>query len=154
MRTEGVEEKVTRLAEEVAGGWGIEVVDVEFIPEHGRWVLRVYIDKPGGVTLDDCGDFSSELSTVLDVEDPVPERYALEVSSPGLDRPLKKPRDFERFIGRKAKIKTREPIEGRRNFKAVIRGVSDEGVVVTDSEERHWTIPIENISKARLEVEL
>lgn len=154
MITEGLVEKVTELAVPVAEGMGLDIVDVEYTFDHGRRVLRVYIDKPGGVTIDDCVDFSREFSTVLDIEDPIHERYSLEVSSPGLDRPLVKESDFVRFAGKKARIKTKRPIDGRKNFKATIEGVEEGAVIVVDSECRKWSIPLSEIDRARLEVEL
>lgn len=155
MREEGLVERLWELVEPVAEGLGLEVVEVEYTFERGGRLLRVYIDKPGGVTIDDCSDLSREFSTILDVEDPIPERYSLEVSSPGLDRPLVKEGDFERFAGRKAKIKTREPIEGRRNFKVTIEGMGEgSSVVVVDADGKRWAIPLAIIEKARLEAEL
>lgn len=133
---------------------GLELVDAVFANDCGRKVLRVYIDKPGGVSLDDCTAMSREFSTVLDVNDPIPQRYSLEVSSPGLDRPLKKEADFERFMGRKARIRTREAIEGRRNFNAVIDSVDGANILVTDFDGKKFVLTISNIEKARLEVDL
>lgn len=154
MKPEGIEERIKTLAAPVAGSLGLELVDVEFTSEHGRRVLRIYIDKPGGVTVDDCEKVSRELGTILDVEDPIPQSYNLEVSSPGLDRPLKTDKDFARFIGKRAKIKTREPLDGRRNFKAVIDNVSNGEVRVTDFDGKIFTIAIANIDKAKLEIEI
>lgn len=153
MKTEGVEGKVRSLAQPVVEGLEMELVDVAFVTEHGRRVLRVTIDKPGGVTVDDCAEISRELGTILDVEDPIPQRYSLEVSSPGLDRPLLNENDFKRFAGRKARIKTREPIEGRKNFKAVIDSVEGGRVRVTDFDGKVFDIPLDHIDRARLEVE-
>src|SRR6476659_9969093 len=101
-------QKLIQLSEPVVAGQGYELVDLEFKnePQVGGWVLRVFIDKPDGVSLDDCAAVSRELSAVLDVEDAIPIAYSLEVSSPGLNRPLKKAADFERFVGKKAKIRT------------------------------------------------
>jgi ribosome maturation factor RimP len=142
------------LVEPVAKGLGLEVVEVEYTFERGSMVLRIYIDRPGGVTVDDCADLSREFSTILDVEDPIPEHYSLEVSSPGIDRPLAKEADFIRFAGHGAKIRTKEAIDGRRNFKVTIEGVEDGCVVVTDSAERRWLLPLDIIDRARLEGEL
>lgn len=153
MTTAGIEEKIRALAEPLLAGMGMELVDLVFVTEHGRHVLRVFIDKPGGVTVDDCGDFSREFSTILDVEDPIPQRYMLEVSSPGLDRPLVKEADFKRFAGKKAKIKAKEAIEGRRNFKAVIDDVAEGKVFVTDFDGKKFEIALSNIERARLEIE-
>lgn len=154
MKIEGLEERIRALAEPVLGSFGIELVDVSYTAEHGRKVLRIFIDKPGGVTLDDCGEVSRELGTVFDVEDPIPQRYVLEVSSPGLDRPLKKEEDFRRFTGKKAKIRTKEALEGRRNFSAVIDAVKDSVIYVTDFDGKKFEIAISNIERARLEIEI
>lgn len=154
MRTDGVEDRVRALAAPVAEGFGLELVDIVFTSEFGRRVLRVYIDKPGGITVDDCERVSRELSTVLDVEDPIPQSYSLEVSSPGLDRPLKTEKDFSRFAGRRARIRSKEAIDGRRNFKAVIDEASGGQVSVTDFDGKKFTIDISNIEKARLEIEI
>lgn len=154
MKVEGLEEKIRQLAEPVASALGLELVDVVYTSEYGRKILRIFIDKPGGVTVDDCSDVSRELSTILDVEDPIPQRYTLEVSSPGLDRPLKNELDFLRFMGRKARIKTREPLDGRKNFKAVIEGVEGGVVHVTDFDGKKFDIALSIIDKAKLEIEI
>lgn len=154
LKVEGLEDRIRGLAAPVAEGFGLELVDVAFTSEFGRRILRVYIDKPGGVTVEDCERVSRELSTVLDVQDPIPQNYNLEISSPGLDRPLKTERDFARFTGRKARIRSKEPLDGRRNFKAVIDAVSDGAISVTDFDGRKFTIAITNIEKAKLEIEI
>ena len=151
--TTGIEEKVRALAEPLLADKGMELVDLAFVTEHGRHVLRIFIDKPGGVNVDDCGEFSKEFSTILDVDDPIPQRYMLEVSSPGLDRPLVKEADFKRFVGKKAKIKAKEAIDGRRNFKAVIDNVVEGKVFVTDFDGKKFEIALSNIERARLEIE-
>lgn len=154
MKIEGLEERIKALATPVLEGLGMELVDAEYTVEHGRRILRFYIDKPGGVTIDDCGRVSSELGTLLDVNDVMHERYSLEVSSPGLDRPLVKEKDFTRFAGRKARIRTRTDIGGRRNFRATIIGVGDGKVVIEDSDGRRFEIAVTNIEKARLVAEI
>lgn len=153
MKLEGLEEKIKALAEPVAAALGLELVDLEYKMEHGKWVLRIFIDKPGGVTLDDCSDLSRELSTTLDVEDPIPQSYTLEVSSPGLDRPLVKEKDFKRYIGHKAKIKSKKPLDGRKNFKGTIDGVEEGRIHITDFDGKKFTIELANIDRARLEIE-
>ena len=153
-RIEQIALKAKDIAEPLCEDMGIELVDVEYLMERGHWVLRLYIDRPGGVTLDDCARVSRELGTLLDVEDVVPQSYSLEVSSPGLDRPLKRERDFQKAMGKKIRLRTIEPIEGRRNFKALVVGVEDGVVVLKDSEGRLWKINIDNIEKARCEITL
>jgi len=149
--------KVVRLAAPVVEGAGLELVDVTYAEGHGRAVLRVFIDKPGGVTgvtIDDCAKVSRELGAVLDVDDTLSTRYSLEVSSPGLDRVLKKEKDFLRFSGREVKIRTRAPRDDRRNFKGLIQGVENGGVVIVDSAGRRVAIPLEDIERANLVPEL
>ncbi|MBI5468377.1 MAG: ribosome maturation factor RimP [Deltaproteobacteria bacterium] len=154
MKVEGLEDKLRALAEPLLTDLGFELVDVAFATEYGRKVLRFFIDKPGGVTIDDCTQASRELSTLLDVQDPIPQRYTLEVSSPGLDRPLVKEKDFIRYAGKKVRIKTKEPIEGRRNFKATIDSVGDGSISVTDFDGRRFVIELARIDRARLEIEI
>jgi len=109
-------ERVQQIAERVAASSGLELVEVEFRGGGKSRLLRFFIDKPGGVTHEDCANLSREVSTILDVEDVVPGSYLLEVSSPGLDRKLSRPADFERFTGSRVKIMTREPVNGNRHF--------------------------------------
>lgn len=109
-------EEVTELVEPVLEDLGFEVVDVVYASKSGRWVLQLFIDKQGGVTIDDCASVSREIGDLLDVHDIIPSEYVLEVSSPGLDRPLKRRKDFRWATGRTVKIRTLEPKEGRRNF--------------------------------------
>jgi ribosome maturation factor RimP len=128
---------------------GFELVDSELAGRGRNAVLRVYIDGPHGVTVDDCAEVSRQLSAILDVEDPFPERYVLEVSSPGLDRPLVKHEDFERFIGEDVKIRARLPIEGRRNFSGrLIEVESDHVVLEVDGDT--VKLDFDNIERARL----
>src|SRR5256885_7900 len=110
-------DRVRQTVERVAASSGLEVVEVEFRGGGKSRMLRIFIDKPGGVTHQDCADLSRELGTILDVEEAIPGRsYVLEVSSPGLDRALRRPADFERFVGSRVKLTTREPIAGNRFF--------------------------------------
>ena len=154
MKIEGLEDRIRGLAEPVAEGLGLEIVDVIYTAEYGKRILRVFIDKAGGVTVEDCSNLSRELGTVLDVEDPIPQSYALEVSSPGLDRLLTKEKDFKRFTGKKVRIRTKEALEGRKNFKATITGSDDGRVLIKDADGRVWEILLSNIEKARLEIEI
>src|SRR3990170_3010054 len=147
-----LEEKVKEIAEPLIRDFGMELVDVSYLHESGRWVLRVFIDKPGGVTLDDCSSISRERGTLLDVENIIPRSYVLEVSSPGLDRPLIKEKDFVTAAGKKINLRTKQPIEGRRKFKAVVVGVTGGKVVLKDSEGKVWEIELSNVDKARCEV--
>ncbi|MEK6791579.1 MAG: ribosome maturation factor RimP [Deltaproteobacteria bacterium] len=154
MAAQSVEDMVREIAAPIAASLGLELTGVEFTSGLGARILRVYIDKPGGITVDDCSEVSRDLSAALDVEDPIPQRYTLEVSSPGLDRVLYGEKDFMKFTGRKVRIKTKAPIEGRKNFHAVIAGVGNGCVLVTDADGKDCKIPLANIEKARLEAEL
>ncbi len=118
-------EHVRQIVERVAASSGLEVVDVEFRGGGKARMLRIFIDKPGGVTHEDCANVSREVVTILDVEDAVPGgSYTLEVSSPGLDRSLRKPADYERFTGSRVKLTTREPVNGNRHFEGRLESFS------------------------------
>jgi ribosome maturation factor RimP len=108
--------KAQRLIEPILNEMDYELVDIEYLAERGRWILRIYVDKEGGVTLDDCARVSREISYLMDVKDIVEHAYVLEVSSPGLNRPLKRERDFLWALGKKVKIKMANPVKGQRNF--------------------------------------
>ncbi|MBI5874384.1 MAG: ribosome maturation factor RimP [Deltaproteobacteria bacterium] len=154
MTGEDIIAQVKNVAEPIIIQKGMELVDLEYKMEHGQWVLRFFIDKPGGVTVDDCGDISGELGTTLDIKDIIPHRYNLEVSSPGLDRALTREKDFVNYKGRKVKIKTKQPISGRRNFSAILDDFKEGMVFLIDSEGKKWEIPFNNIEKAKLEIQL
>lgn len=145
-------ERIREAAERVARTAGVEVVDVEWKVGRQRF-LRVYIDKPEGVSHKDCEAVSNELSVILDVEDLVPgPHYVLEVSSPGLDRKLTKPAEFERFAGRLARISTDQPVENQKFFEGRLAGVVD-GKVKIEVKGRVFALPMEGIRKANLVVE-
>jgi ribosome maturation factor RimP len=131
----------------------LELVDVEFVPSGRRWLLRVYIDKEGGVGISDCEWVSRELSRSLDVEDPIDHPYMLEVSSPGLTRPLKKWQDFERHTGKRCRVLTRETVDGKNELRGTIVRVSAENVELETGESVH-EIPLSIIKKANLELEI
>ncbi len=146
-------ERIREAAERVARSAGTEVVDVEWKVGRQRF-LRVYIDKPEGISHKDCESVSNQLSVILDVEDLVPgASYILEVSSPGLDRKLLKPEDYERFTGRLAKIWLNEPVENAKYFEGRLAGYAD-GMVRVTVHERMVTLPFADIRKANLVVEL
>lgn len=125
-----VEDIVAGLAKPIADRYSFELVDVEFLKEGTNWYLRIYIDKPNGITIDDCKTVSEELSEKLDKEDPIQQSYFLEVSSPGLDRPLKKERDFEKYKGEIVEVKLFESIEGKKIFEGELVGLIDNKVVI------------------------
>jgi ribosome maturation factor RimP len=145
-----VPEKLELLVKQEVELLGYELVGVEFMGQgKGAAVLRIYIDHEDGITLDDCAEVSHQVSGVLDVEDPIKEKYRLEVSSPGLDRPLFELEHFERFKGRKVRIKTRTKIDNRHRFKGMLDGV-EENQVLIEEEGTCYRIPFEEIDSARL----
>ncbi|MCX7965609.1 MAG: ribosome maturation factor RimP [Syntrophorhabdaceae bacterium] len=133
--------------------YGLELVDIEFRSSGKRWLLRVFIDKEGGVMLSDCENISRELSSILDVEDFIAHPYTLEVSSPGVTRPLKTINDFKRSIGRLCKIITSQPIGGKREIKGKIVSVKEDEIQIKGKIDI-FTIPICVIKKANLEFEM
>ena len=142
------------VAEQVAVDHGLELVHAEIAGPDGHPILRVFIDKPGGVTHEDCSEVSVQLGTVLDVEDFIHSAYTLEVSSPGLERGLYKRADYERFTGREARIKVRNPVGGQRNFRGRIAGVDESDVIFDDRTSGRVRLPIDAIVKANLEVDI
>lgn len=151
LKGEDIITQVKELAEPVIAQQGMELIDVEYKMEHGRWVLRLFIDKSEGITVDDCGNVSRELGTILDVKNIITHAYNLEVSSPGLDRVLTRENDFLKYKGKKVKIKTKQPISGKRNFSAVLDDFKEGLVLLVDSEGKKWEIPFNDIKKAKLE---
>ena len=149
-----VVDRVQTVAVPVIQSQGMTLVDVEFRREARGWVLRLYLDRPEGVTLEDCQEVSEQLSDLLDVEDLIDHPYSLEVSSPGLDRVLKTPQDFARFAGRSARIETAAPIRGQRRFRGRLEGYREGMVILRPAEGPTLLLPFEAIAKARLEVEL
>ncbi len=153
-RTAEVVERVRRLAEPILADRGLELVDVEFRREARGWILRLYMDRTGGVTLQDCERVSQELGDHLDVEDVIDHPYHLEISSPGLDRPLTRDADFLGFLGKSARITTYEAVEGQRNFRGRLAGLVEGTVLLDLADGRQVRIPRGLIAKARLEIEL
>ena len=145
--------EVSHFVEPLLHSWGLELVDVEFVFETGRWVLRIYMDKEGGVTLDDCAEVSRELGDLIDAEDIIDFPYVLEVSSPGLNRPLKKERDFVHSIGKLAKVTMVQPVDNRRNFTGRLSDVKA-GIVRLSLDDSHLVeLPLKDVEKARLKYE-
>ena len=137
------------LLEPVVAGMGYELVDIEYNPSSRHGLLRLYIDHEDGIQLDDCSDVSNQVSALLDVEDPIPGHYNLEVSSPGMDRPLHSIRDYERFTGEIVKIKTAMVIDGRRNYKGRLCGVEGDEISI-ECDGQRFSLPLASIEKARL----
>jgi len=154
-----VASQVTMVAEQMLSSLGMELVDLEYTRQGRAMVLRLFIDKEGGITLDDCAVVSRELSEVLDVEDIIPDHYTLEVSSPGLDRPLKKVADYEKYKGRLVKIRTFEPLPDdagnkRKTFLGELKGLENGIVLMKLKEGQDAAIPFEKVAKANLDFEL
>lgn len=146
---------VSEIIERVTKREGVELVHAELAGGRNA-VLRIYIDKPGGVTIDDCSNVSERLSLILDVEDLIPGQYTLEVASPGLDRGLYKESDYERFAGLQCHVKISEPIDGQRNFHGKLKGLDREGQIVVLLEGpagNLYRLPLEHIVKANVEIE-
>jgi ribosome maturation factor RimP len=154
MDSRSVAERVREIAEQAAIDHAVELVHAEVAGPEGQPTVRLFIDKPGGVTIDDCSQVSHQMSTVLDVEDFIHSAYVLEVSSPGLERGLYKRADYERFTGSRARIKARSPIKGQRNFRGRILGFENDNVIVEDQTSGRVEIPLAGIVKSNLEVDV
>ena len=151
---ESVADKIEEIARRVAEPEGLEVVEVEVKGGGNNRFVRISIDKPEGVTHGDCENVSQQVGTILDVEDIIPgSHYTLEVSSPGVERKLIKPQDYQRFQGKKAKITLREPIEGRRNWEGTLAGLEDGAVALETEPGTTVRFPIEQVQKANLKFE-
>jgi ribosome maturation factor RimP len=153
-------EHIRAIAERVAAARGLEVWEIQSRRETQGHVVRVFIDKPGraatpeeSVSIEDCEQVNREMSTILDVEDPVPFAYTLEVSSPGLDRPLRGADDYRRFEGRLAKVVVREAVDNQKAFEGRLRGVDRDDVVIEAPNGRLHRLPLRLIARGRLEVE-
>ncbi len=154
MNIKDLEAKVREIIEPVIKDVGIGLDSIELGKMRGRFLLRVFIEKEGGVKISDCELVSREIEAVLDVEDPIPYSYTLEVSSPGLDRPLRGPEDFKRFSGKAVRIVTYDPIDKQTFFVGEIAEAGDINIVMLLPKDKKVTIPYKNISRARLEVEV
>ncbi|MGE5574388.1 MAG: ribosome maturation factor RimP [Bacteroidota bacterium] len=152
MKSQDIENLVTGLVQPMVDEKGIELVDVEYVREGGQWYLRVYIDRPEGVSMDDCEWVNNELGRKLDDLDPIPQSYVLEVSSSG-EKPLRRESDYERFRGRMVLVNTYSPIDGKKSFQGRLLGMVD-GRVRLDLDGRIVEVPREKISRARLVVEI
>jgi len=152
LKSERLLQEVREVVEPILQSQGFELVDLEYQRESRGWVLRIFLDREGGVTLDDCAGVSHEVGAVLEVKDVIPTAYVLEVSSPGLTRPLKKPEDYHRFRNQLVKIKLFQPLDGRRNFKGILLGLEVETVRV-EADGQVFEIPLQSIAKANLEID-
>jgi len=146
-------EAIGKVIERVAVREGLELVHWEAVGPRNNFVLRIYIDKPGAVSHGDCQAVSNQVGTLLDVEDLIPNRYVLEVSSPGIERGLYKRADYERFSGSRVKVKTSQPIDGQRNFRGKLIGLVGDSVSLDADGQGQMEIPYEQIVKANIEYE-
>ncbi len=144
-----IREKLDALIAPVVEGLGYELVGIEYLPQGKHSLLRIYIDQEEGITLDDCEKVSRQISAVLDVEDPLSGHYNLEISSPGLERPLFVEEHYLRFAGSRVFVRTSFPLDGRRKFEGILKGVDGEDVVVEIGEEI-FRLPLVQIDKAHL----
>ena len=145
-------DRVRTVANPILSSEGMELVEIQYRREARGWVLRLYLDKEGGVTLDDCTRASREVERSLDVEDFIPSPYILEVSSPGLTRSLKDEKDFLRYCNRLIKVKTLNPIENRRQFMGKLLKISENRIEI-ETDGGVFQIPLSNVAKANLEIE-
>ena len=154
MSREEVTAKVQEIAERVGASEGLEIVEVQLLGGGGARVLRIFIDKPEGVTHADCEMISQNVGTILDVEDVIPgARYTLEVSSPGVERKLTKPRDFERFVGQKVKVALREPVENQRSWTGTLQSFAEGVLTLEPSPGRSVRFSLDQVEKANLKFE-
>ena len=155
MDASGIERMVADMVTPFLVREGFELVDVEYVEEGGNRYLRVYVDKEGGIDIDECGVISEFLSAELDKKDPIPDAYILEVSSPGAERPLKKPEDFRRAVGKHVYVKTLEPVDGSREFEGTLLAYDEQSVkvkAVRKGRSKEIDISANNIESARLAV--
>src|SRR5258707_707428 len=154
MSREDVTAKVLEIAERVGASEGLEVVEVQLLGGGAARVLRIFIDKPQGVTHADCEFISQNVGTILDVEDVIPGAgYKLEVSSPGVERKLTQPREFERFVGQKIKVVLKQPVENQRHLTGALTGFS-EGIITLEPSPGHTVrFPLEQVERANLKFE-
>ena len=146
-------DRIREIADRIAVAEGMELVDVEFVGRGPNAILRIFLDKPGGITLGDCERFSRQVGAVLDVEDFIPTRYRLEVSSPGLDRRLLKPADFERFAGRQIKLVLKTPRDGRQRFHGRLLGIQEGRIQLEEENGQRIGFDHAEIQKANVVVE-
>jgi ribosome maturation factor RimP len=151
---ENLAARIQDFAEQLAASMGLEIVLVEIKGGSNRSIVRTYIDKPGGIAIVDCESFSKRMSVLLDVEDWIPFSYTLEVSSPGLNRPLVKETDFQRFAGKNARLRTRGPIGGQKNFRGKILGAVSGKVGIEVAPGKRVDIAVGEIEKANLIIEI
>ncbi|MZP31120.1 ribosome maturation factor RimP [Heliobacterium undosum] len=144
-----LEDRVTAWATPIVEELGLELVDVEWVKEGGNWYLRIFIDKESGIEMEDCQEVSRRIDEILDREDPVAHGYSLEVSSPGIDRPLKSDRDYERFQGETVRITTFAPVNGAKEHLGELAGKNETSILIMQNDEE-MAIPLTQVSSVRL----
>ena len=149
-RREEYEQKTEQLLEPVVSGCGFELVDVEYVKEGGTWYLRAYIDKPGGITVDDCEAVSRAFSDILDEKDYIADSYVFEVSSPGLGRPLKKEKDFARSLGEEVEIRTYRAVDRQKEFEGILKDYDENTVTIVYEDGTEQTFDRSEIALIRL----
>lgn len=154
MDKQAINDRLRGIAETVAGEAGVELVHSEIAGTNRNLAVRIFIDKPGGVTIEDCSGFSRKAEAVLDADDFIPSAYVLEVSSPGLERGLYSLQDFEKFTGRQAKVKTAAAIDGQKVFSGKIVEVADGNIVLEDKTSGVVRFPFSSVAKANLKIDL
>lgn len=151
-KREDYEHRAEALLQPIVEQFGFELVDVEYVKEGGTWYLRGYVDKPGGITINDCEAVSRQFSDRMDEEDFIPDSYVMEISSPGLDRPLKKPKDFERSIGKEVEIRTYRPVDHCKEFVGTLISYDDDTITV-ETEGQNRVFERKDIALVRLYIE-
>lgn len=149
-RREEYEQQTEALLEPIVTGFGFELVDVEYVKEGGTWYLRAYIDKPGGITVDDCEAVSRSFSDVLDAKDYIEDSYIFEVSSPGLGRPLKKEKDFKRSLGEEVEVRTYKAIDRQKEFVGILKAYDSDTVTIMYEDEEEQVFDRADIALIRL----
>lgn len=155
-QSHSVEERARQVCEPLIAAEGLELLDVEFVREHNEWILRLFIDNPGGkVGVDECQKASAAVDTALDVENVVEQAYSLEVSSPGLNRPLKRPEHFQKVLGQTVRVKTFGPLgePPRKNFLGALKSASADAIAIEVEGAGTFTIALKDVAKANLEFE-
>jgi len=148
-----IQDEAQAVIEPILEREGFELVDIQYHREKTGWVLRLYVDKEGGINIDDCAKISHWVGDVLEVKDIIPGPYTLEVSSPGLDRPLKKEKDFLMAINKMIRVETSPPVEGRKNFKGILRVYEKNLITVECEKSELYQIPLNQVARARLNIE-
>lgn len=149
-RREQYEQQTEELLEPIVTGHGFELVDVEYVKEAGTWYLRAYIDKPGGITVDDCEVVSRQFSDILDEKDYIEDAYIFEVSSPGLGRPLKKEKDFKRSMGEEVEIRTYRAIDRQKEFTGILKAYDNDTVTIAYEDDTEQVFNKTDIALIRL----